>query len=120
MTLHYSGKVPSIKNRKQIVRNRKTGVSFIKSDKASEAQLNAMIAAFQTQWPDEPVEHPDMTVRFYVTAQRADRDNMLNAVMDALVRAGVLVNDNIKRCNGRLVVESAEVGDREGVEVDLA
>ena len=58
-------------------------------------------------------------MRRFVMHQRADRDNMLNAVMDALVRSRVLVNDNIKRCNGWVTMAPAVVGEWEGAVIEV-
>lgn len=52
-----------------------------------------------------PVEHPEITIRLYVGAKRQDRDGMFTTLLDCLQDAGVLVNDNISRNNGRTILE---------------
>ena len=54
-----------------------------------------------------PVEHPDLTVTFYVHHARRDRDGMFVTVLDCLQGAGILVNDNLARNNGRTILEPA-------------
>lgn len=46
--------------------------------------------------------HPALRVQLCVTWRGADRDNKLSTVLDVLVEAGVLKNDNIANCNGLL------------------
>ena len=52
-----------------------------------------------------PVEHPDLTFRFFVNAARRDRDGMFTTVLDCLQSAGILGNDNLAHNNGRTVLE---------------
>lgn len=52
-----------------------------------------------------PVEHPDITVTFFVHHARRDRDGMFVTILDCLQEAGVLVNDNLKWNNGRTILE---------------
>lgn len=83
-------------------------------DPQTTADIRALVLLTRVQWRGrEPLEHPHMAVTFYVRDKRADRDNKLTCLLDVLQEAGVIVNDNIKRFNGRLVIEPAIVDPRE-------
>lgn len=58
-----------------------------------------------------PVEHPELTVTFYVAAKRQDRDGMYVTVLDILQKVGVLVNDNIAKNNGANFLPPCEFVD---------
>jgi hypothetical protein len=64
----------------------------------------------------EKLEHPQLRVTFYVRSRASDRDNKLSTILDILQKAGVLRNDNIAHCNGRLVLEPAVCVGRDGEE----
>lgn len=85
------------------------GKMFIPAEMKSQIGILTTQALFQ--WAAAlssrfgPVEHPDVTVRFFVSAARQDEDGMWTTVLDCLQKAGVIVNDNIKHFNGRKVHE---------------
>lgn len=88
-------------------------------------QTQAWIQWRQAHAPAEaqPIEHPELTVRFYVYDRASDRDNKLTTILDLLQKAGVLVNDNIKRLNSRIIIEPAIVikrGTEEYTEVFIS
>ena len=69
-------------------------------------QIEALTLQAMFQWKlGAPIEHPDLTVRFFVHHARRDRDGMFVTVLDCLQAAGVLVNDNLAHNNGRTVLE---------------
>jgi hypothetical protein len=51
------------------------------------------------------LEHPDITIRMQTSTKRSDRDGALTTILDLLVWYGVLHDDNIAHCNGRIVLE---------------
>lgn len=79
-----------------------------------KAQLAAIAAQLHAQWRGrEAVQHPDITVRMTVHSRRGDRDNMVQALLDCMTRAGVIANDNIANLNGWLRIAPAEIHDGE-------
>lgn len=71
-------------------------------------QIETLTLQAMFQWKlGAPVEHADLTFQFFVHQARRDRDGILVTVLDCLQAAGVLVNDNLKRSNGRMVLEPA-------------
>ncbi len=109
------GPVP---NKKNLWRVRKGGGMFLDSDVKSK--IDWLILQARRQWNRPPVEHPDVDVEFFVLDRASDRDNKLGCILDVLQKAGVLVNDNISRFNGTLVIHPAVVGSSEGVIVDIS
>lgn len=97
------GPVPSKKNLWKHGR----GHSYIPEEVTE--QINSLTLQAKSQWRRKPVEHPNITIQFYVTSRRQDRDNMVTTILDCLTKGGVLVNDNIARCNGMLSVVPAVV-----------
>ncbi len=91
---------------------------FLDSDVKSK--IDWLILQARRQWNRPPVEHPDVDVEFFVLDRASDRDNKLGCILDVLQKAGVLVNDNISRFNGTLVIHPAVVGSSEGVIVDIS
>lgn len=87
------GSVPSQKNSKQIFRNSRTGAPFITSNqKVKQWQKDA---ALQLMTVDT---HYDGKVaidyHFYVKDNtRKDLDNMIATINDALVNAGIIIDD---------------------------
>lgn len=93
LTLH--GHCPSKKNGWRMAGDR----MVIPAEMKAQIEVLTMQALFQ--WGLRgPVNHPDVTVRFFVCAARQDEDGMWTTVLDCLQKAGVLVNDNIKHFNG--------------------
>jgi Holliday junction resolvase RusA-like endonuclease len=113
-TLILHGHLPSKKN---LWKRGRGGRTYIDSD--VKALIDALTAQAQHQWKDEPVEHPELIVEFYMRDKRRDRDNMLTTVLDCLCAAGVLVNDNVARCNGLLVVYPAVIDKDERVTIEV-
>lgn len=102
LTLH--GHCPSKKNEWE---RGGAGKMFL-SEEVTE-QIGVLITQAMYHWRlPLPVEHPELTVTFFVAAKRQDRDGMFVTILDVLQKAGVLVNDNIKRNNARNVLEPCE------------
>lgn len=103
LTLH--GHCPSKKN---LWQRGTAGKMFLSAD--VRAQIDVLTTQALFGWGQTgPVEHPDLTVRFFVCGARQDQDGMYTTVLDCLQAAGVIVNDNIAHCNGRKVLEPCEV-----------
>lgn len=103
VTVH--GHCPSKKN---LWERRQAGVMVL--PKEVKEQIAALTTQIMFAWRHPgPVEHPEITVKFYVGAKRQDRDGMYTTIQDCLQNAGVLVNDNIAHNDGRIVIEPCEV-----------
>lgn len=115
VTLVLYGHCPSKKN---CWRRSEGGGMFIPEEEKS--QINILTTQALLQWGRrDPVEHPDVTVKFFVAAKRQDEDGMWTTVLDCLQKAGVLVNDNLAKFNGRKVHEPAEFVSEQKERVEI-
>lgn len=98
MKLEISGEVPALKNSKQIFINKRTGKPFITSSTRSKVWQASAIDQLRDQFQglivtDYPI---NIAIEFYFsTKRRKDLDNALSGVMDALVQAEVITDDDI-------------------------
>lgn len=98
------GPCPAKKNLWKTARN---GRKYI--DQITRAQIDSLTVQARSQWGrNPPVESPEMEFTFFVAAARRDQDGMYTTVLDCLQEAGVLVNDNIKRNNGRKILHPCQ------------
>jgi|CXWK01.1.fsa_nt_gi Holliday junction resolvase RusA-like endonuclease len=98
MKLVISGDVPALKNQKQIFVNKRTGKPFITSSVRSKAWQATAVDQLRDQFKGLKVSgYPiGIAMEFYYPTKRAkDLDNSVSAVLDALVHAGVIEDDNI-------------------------
>lgn len=120
MTFELLGHVPSKKNQWRpkpgggITTFAKTGVKDAIDYLRSQA-----VFIWKLKLKRGPVEHPEMTVTFYVKTRAGDRDNKLSTILDVLRDAGVLVNDNIARFNGTLTLLPAVVAKEERTVIQI-
>lgn len=77
---------------------------YLDSDVKQQIDTLTTQALFHWKQPG-PVEHPALTVTFFVAAARQDQDGQYTTILDCLQAAGVLVNDNWARNNGRKILE---------------
>jgi len=99
MKLVISGQVPSQKNSKQILINRKTGKPFIASnDRVKQWQQSAQLQLKRQFKGFKVVDYPiAITIVVYnKDERRRDLDNCLSSVCDSLVAAGVIEDDDTK------------------------
>lgn len=98
MKLVVPGNVPSQKNQKIISRNNATGRPFLRSSPQVKAWQKIAFLELRSQFSgykmtDYPVS---CTLIFYFdNARRHDLDNAASGVMDALVAAEVIEDDNV-------------------------
>jgi Holliday junction resolvase RusA-like endonuclease len=65
-----------------------------------------------------PLDKPSIRVHFICDSGRADLDNKYTTIQDCLVKAGILINDNLKHLDHYGPV-SGEVGEPERVEIEI-
>ena len=96
MTLQFAIMLPPIskKNSQQIMLNRATGKPFIMPSKHYKEYERA--ALWQIPNVAEPINSPcNVKCLFYMpTHRKCDLTNMLEAIDDIMVRAGLLADDN--------------------------
>jgi Holliday junction resolvase RusA-like endonuclease len=111
-----AGPCPAKKN---LWKRGRSGHMFL--DSTVKAQIDSLTIQARSQWKHGAVESPTMEFRFFVAAARRDQDGMYTTILDCLQEAGVLVNDNIKRNNGRKILHPCEFVplNRERVEVEI-
>lgn len=124
VTIRFTGKVPSKKNKWRRRAQGGIGVDRDTQMRIDELTAEAYLAWHRTirfgDWPS-PLEHPGMVWRFGISNFGQDQDNIVTTLLDCLVKAGVLKDDNFAHCNGKKELEPAvrvPKGD-EWVEVDL-
>ena len=82
--------------------------------------MDALEWQARSQYRGEPLEHPEMTWRFGIRNRAQDRDNIKTTLLDVMVAAGVLANDNFMHCDGRETTEpSVRVGKGEPTWVEI-
>jgi Holliday junction resolvase RusA-like endonuclease len=114
MRIILEGPIPSKKN---MLRRSKNGGMFRNAEVSAKIDALTMQAAIQ--WGERgPLIRPSIQVLFRVIDKRSDIDNKMTTVLDCLVKAGVLENDNIK--NGpRPQMIDWEMSDEEGAIIEL-
>ena len=98
MMLTIKGNVPSQKNRKIISRNPATGRPFLRSAPAVKVWQDSALQQLATQWNGYKVTGYPISlvvVVYFDNLRRHDLDNALSSVMDALVAAEVIEDDNV-------------------------
>lgn len=103
LRLTYYGQIKAKKNSKQIGYNARTGKPFIRSSDAAKGQELLIVARFREEYHESEIRHdifeeaPAYKVEIDIYNQdrhRHDLDNQMATIMDALVRAGVIRDDN--------------------------
>lgn len=122
LQLIYCGVVISKKNSKIIRKDRRTGRSFITSNDTAKRNEAEMVSSFMAQTAGANLAEDFCPCSIAVTiyepdAHRRDLDNQLTSILDALVRAGVIVDDS----NANVYGVSARFGgiDRENPRAEI-
>jgi len=90
-----------LKNRKSIIRNRRTGNLQIISNKKVEDAMKRTVEDFSLQWKGSPLDFPiSLQIRTYIATRSdsgrlPDASNLYELPQDALEHAGVIVNDRL-------------------------
>lgn len=88
------GLIPSKKNSKQIFKNRRTGKSFITSSRSYKAWEIQTVLNFKTKLTKVEGEVA-LYITFYVKSKyKSDLTNKAEGIADALVKAGIIEDDN--------------------------
>lgn len=101
------GPCPSKKNRRHVRRG--GGVYFDRAE--VQPAIDRLVLQARSQWQQEPLSRAVVRATFLVRSRRQDVDNMLTTLLDCLVLAGVLANDNIlhvPEISARAVVDTEE------------
>jgi Holliday junction resolvase RusA-like endonuclease len=110
-----NGPVPAKKNRWH--RSGKGKMYFDQS--GITEQIAAITWQARAQWGTRPpVINPEIFVTFYCKDLRGDIDNKLSTLLDCLVVAGVLADDNLKHLKGPITIRG-EVDKNERTEIKL-
>lgn len=99
LKLTYHGTVLSKKNSKRIIQNPRTGKPLIVSNKSAKANEDDMIDQFSTQTlaQDDAITKCTIRIQIYEpNRQKRDLDNQATSILDALVKADVIVSDSFK------------------------
>ena len=119
--LHYTGTIYSKKNSKQIVRvGQKMFLVSSPNAKNCEQSMSAefSLQVIKAKW--RPQGKYSVSMYFWRKNNvRKDLDNMATSVMDALVLAGALEDDNINNVGERHVYDMGVDKDKEGVSVHI-
>lgn len=110
-TLSINGPIPAKKNRWH--RSKSGGMYFDQG--GITAQIAAITWQLKAQWQTAPAENPRIDIKFRCKDKRGDIDNKLSTLLDCMVHAGVIKNDNLKNLSGPITI-TGEVGE-EGAEV---
>ena len=98
MRLEIKGNTPALKNAKQIFVNKRTGKPFITSSNLSKEWQASAKAQLREQFEGYKVTGYPISIAmefFFKTKRAKDLDNAATSVLDALVHAGVIEDDNI-------------------------
>jgi Holliday junction resolvase RusA-like endonuclease len=96
MLLTIKGRIPSLKNSKQVFRNPKTGRPFVTASKAWHAFEPDALNQLRSQYRGKPI---DCEIAIDVTLlmkgkRKADIDNKLSGIFDLLQKAEIIKDDD--------------------------
>lgn len=98
------GEIPAKKNLYMPMVNKSTGKAMFIKNSALLNLLGRISAQIPLSLRGAGIRHPDVSIYPFCSAGGRDRDNMLTTILDLLREVGVLVNDSIAQCNGKLEV----------------
>lgn len=108
--LELFGQVRAKKNQLMPVTRKDGSHTLINSPKARES-MDSIILQIPGGMRDLNLRHP--AIEFFLTFPnaRADRDNVITVILDALVSVRVLAQDNVANCNGTMIIHPAIISD---------
>jgi len=93
LRLVFEGNIPSKKNGKRLFFNRKTGRSFITSSQIAKDFEEYYVMKLKNKYPT--IKRAKVKLDFYAGNKRLfDLTNKTETIMDVLVKAGILADDN--------------------------
>ena len=110
--IEFAGEPLAFKNEKKPGWGRKKDGSLkptIYTDKNAKAILDSFQLQIPGMYRNLKLEHPDIEIEFSMATDKHDRDNVLCLVLDALRKQGVLREDNVRHCNGKITLMPAVV-----------
>lgn len=94
ITLHLTGRIPSKKNSKQLIRT-KAGRPFVVSSKEHKEWHHEALWIIHSQKKNLGIEQCEVSIFFrFPDKRKTDLSNKAESVMDLLVDAGVLTDDS--------------------------
>lgn len=113
------GSVPSKKNALRRRSSSSKGVGY-HYDETVKAQMDALVTQARIQWgARRETANPRILITFFVANRRQDRDGMFTTILDALVKARVLHDDNQQWCNGPVTIYPSVVVDPREVRTEI-
>ena len=115
MRIIIKGHIPGKKN---LYLRSKNGRMFKNS--ALQAEIDAITRQILMQAGNiQPLVHPTIRAHFVCSDARSDIDNKWTTVQDCLVKAGVLINDNLKHLRGPITISGEVVRGREEASIEI-
>lgn len=71
--------------------------------RAIKEQMNAIVTALQLQWTGKAILNPIIIWDLDCDGPQ-DRDGVITTLLDAMKKAGVIVDDSVRLCNGPWIV----------------
>ena len=102
MKLIVLGNVKAKKNNKTMAVNKKTGKMFPMTDKATAEYIKSAILQLKTQFAGYQITQYPINVQmvfYYPTKHRKDIDNSTSTILDCMVKAGVIKDDDVQHVN---------------------
>jgi Holliday junction resolvase RusA-like endonuclease len=114
MLISLKGNVPAKKNRWHRAKN---GRIYFDQDGIAE-QIASLTWQLKAQHKGKPLSNPSMIITFYCKDNRGDIDNKLSTLLDCMVAAEVLQNDNMTHLRGPITIHGVKRAD-EGVDISI-
>lgn len=102
MKIVVHGNVKAKKNNKTMALNRKTGKMFPMTDKATTEYMKDAIQQMKDQFEGLKISDYPINVQmvfYYPTKHRKDIDNSMSTILDCMVKAGVIEDDDVTHVN---------------------
>lgn len=105
------GQIPNKKDYLVATINKKTWRQSRFYRKDVRDMIDRLTLQVPAEYRDLKLRHPDIFLECTVPKATGDKDGWLTTVLDVLKTTGVIVDDNIEHCNGRIEIAPAKVSD---------
>lgn len=105
--LDLRGLVPSKKNEKVPVTT-KSGKRRMYYQ--AQPEIDRLSMQVPGELRDLGLVHPDIDIYMTKTDGRSDKDGALSTLLDIMVKMGILKNDSVAQCNGRITLHPVRRG----------